>query len=72
MVSSCVAIRPFSLEPITVDETVWNDAAVKECEEKGVNADGLTKYSASKTASEKGELAPYSCTLVIFIDVGVN
>ncbi|RDB23611.1 hypothetical protein Hypma_009300 [Hypsizygus marmoreus] len=46
--SSCAAISHFSTVPITLSEADWNDGPVKECEEKGRNADNLSKYAASK------------------------
>ncbi|KAK7456490.1 hypothetical protein VKT23_010740 [Stygiomarasmius scandens] len=42
-----------SPEPITISEKNWNESSVKECEEKGRDASGIAKYSASKILSEK-------------------
>lgn len=39
-------------------ETDWNEGSVKQTSELGRDADGMTKYRASKTLAEKGE---YSC-----------
>ncbi|PBK74752.1 NAD(P)-binding protein [Armillaria solidipes] len=57
--SSCAAIIAFSLIPVTISETVWNEAPVIECEEKGRDASSLAKYSASKTLAEKAAWAFY-------------
>ncbi|KAK0464594.1 D-lactaldehyde dehydrogenase [Desarmillaria tabescens] len=51
--SSCAAIISFSATQVTISEAVWNESSIKECEEKGRNADNLAKYSASKTLAEK-------------------
>ncbi|THU93557.1 D-lactaldehyde dehydrogenase [Dendrothele bispora CBS 962.96] len=51
--SSCAAVTSYSDRPITINEKNWNDASVKDCEEKGRDASGLAKYSASKTFAEK-------------------
>ncbi|THU93560.1 D-lactaldehyde dehydrogenase [Dendrothele bispora CBS 962.96] len=51
--SSCAAITSHADHPVTINEKNWNDASVKECEEKGRNASGLAKYAASKTLAEK-------------------
>ncbi|KAI0344819.1 D-lactaldehyde dehydrogenase [Trametopsis cervina] len=52
--SSCATItKGYSSVPVSVSEEDWNDAAVKECEEKGANASPLDMYCASKTLSER-------------------
>ncbi|KAK0187889.1 D-lactaldehyde dehydrogenase [Armillaria mellea] len=57
--SSCAAIIAFSPTPVTISEADWNEAPVKECEEKGRDASSLAKYSASKTLAEKGTSLPW-------------
>ncbi|KAK7036575.1 hypothetical protein VNI00_011508 [Paramarasmius palmivorus] len=52
--STCAAIIDTSEDILTVTEADWNDKRIKEVEEKGKDAHGLTKYSASKTLAEKG------------------
>ncbi|KAI0635004.1 NAD-P-binding protein [Trametes polyzona] len=55
--SSCAAIvtPPESLDakPRVFDENDWNDAAVKEVQEKGRDAFPLNKYRASKVLAER-------------------
>ncbi|KAF5341290.1 hypothetical protein D9757_014544 [Collybiopsis confluens] len=36
-----------------IDESRWNDDAVRECEQKGKEADPMNSYSASKVRAEK-------------------
>ncbi|KAK7456489.1 hypothetical protein VKT23_010739 [Stygiomarasmius scandens] len=40
-------------EPVTINEENWDEYSVKECEEKGRDASGVAKYSASKILAEK-------------------
>ncbi|KAK1235164.1 hypothetical protein PQX77_001621 [Marasmius sp. AFHP31] len=51
--SSCTAISGSTYEPAVFDEGDWNDESVRETEEQGKKAPGLTKYRASKTLAEK-------------------
>jgi len=51
--SSCAAVLHASPEPKTFSELDWNEQAVKEVEERGINASGLSKYRASKTLAER-------------------
>ncbi|EEB99042.1 hypothetical protein MPER_01342, partial [Moniliophthora perniciosa FA553] len=55
--SSCAAIKGTSpTKAVSVSEADWNDEPVKECEKKGKEASGFTKYDASKTLAERGTL----------------
>ncbi|KAJ8522802.1 hypothetical protein ONZ45_g648 [Pleurotus djamor] len=51
--SSCAAVLELFPDPKVFSESDWNLQAIKEVEKKGANADGMTKYRASKTLSEK-------------------
>ncbi|TFK50045.1 D-lactaldehyde dehydrogenase [Heliocybe sulcata] len=51
--SSFSAVIPFPSPPVTITEALWNDAAVKDCEENGRNAKPMSKYAASKTLAER-------------------
>ncbi|KAJ8089397.1 hypothetical protein PM082_014645 [Marasmius tenuissimus] len=51
--SSCTAISGSTYKPTIFDEENWNDESVRETEEQGREASGLTKYRASKTLAEK-------------------
>lgn len=53
LTSSCAAIINPTTEPRVLDETVWNEASVRECREKGRDASPLDKYRASKTLAER-------------------
>ncbi|KAH8924701.1 D-lactaldehyde dehydrogenase [Atractiella rhizophila] len=52
-ISSCTAINAAATEPCIVNEEVWNDGAIARCERLGKDAEGIDKYSASKTIAEK-------------------
>lgn len=41
-------------KPSEFSEKDWNEASIKEVNEKGREADPMTKYRASKTLAEKG------------------
>ncbi|THU85867.1 hypothetical protein K435DRAFT_970519 [Dendrothele bispora CBS 962.96] len=51
--SSCAAVTSYADHHVTINEKNWNDASVKECEEKGRDAPGLAKYAVSKTLADK-------------------
>ncbi|CEL00426.1 hypothetical protein ASPCAL00028 [Aspergillus calidoustus] len=51
--SSCAAILDTSEVKMVVSEQDWNDQRVQECETLGRSASGLSKYSASKTLTER-------------------
>ncbi|KAJ8089399.1 hypothetical protein PM082_014647 [Marasmius tenuissimus] len=51
--SSCAAISVLMDKPMVFDEENWNDVSVRETEEQGKKALGVTKYRASKTLAEK-------------------
>lgn len=52
--STATIITPDAPPPATFDETCWNEASVKEVEEKGKNANPREVYRASKVLAEKG------------------
>lgn len=52
-------------EPREYTEADWNEAAVTECEEKGKDASGEAKYSASKLLAERGPFTPLSIPTVV-------
>lgn len=51
--SSTAAILEIPKEPKVLNETNWNNQAVKETEEKGREADSGSKYQASKVLAER-------------------
>ncbi|EIM85328.1 NAD-P-binding protein [Stereum hirsutum FP-91666 SS1] len=51
--STATIITPDAPPPATFDETCWNEASVKEVEEKGKNANPREVYRASKVLAEK-------------------
>ncbi|KZW00143.1 NAD(P)-binding protein [Exidia glandulosa HHB12029] len=51
--SSCAAVLDFSTVIANPNDDTWNERVVRECEEKGREADPLSKYSASKVLAEK-------------------
>lgn len=53
------AIFTMSGTPAVYDETDWNEAAVRECREKGRDASAGAKYSASKVLAEKAAWEVY-------------
>ncbi len=53
LTSSGTAIASPTAEPRTVDESDWNDTAVREVREKGREASQIEKYRASKTLAER-------------------
>lgn len=53
LTSSCGAVAPVTSTPGVYDEHDWNDAAVKECEEKGKDSPWVFMYCASKVLAER-------------------
>ncbi|KAI0367230.1 NAD-P-binding protein [Pilatotrama ljubarskyi] len=51
--SSCAAVLTPSSEPHVFSEADWNEASIKEVQEKGRDAAGAAKYRASKTLAER-------------------
>ena len=51
--SSCAAVLTEDPEPRMFSEVDWNDAAIQEVQEKGINARPIVKYHASKTLAER-------------------
>ncbi|KAH6903380.1 D-lactaldehyde dehydrogenase [Coprinopsis sp. MPI-PUGE-AT-0042] len=58
--SSVAAVMTVTSEPSNFSEKDWNEASIKEVEEKGREADTMTKYRASKTLAEKAAWAFYN------------
>ncbi|KAL0566202.1 hypothetical protein V5O48_015813 [Marasmius crinis-equi] len=51
--SSCAAIGVVDDKPVVFGDEDWNELSVKQTEEQGRKAMGVTKYRASKTLAEK-------------------
>ncbi|KAF9258739.1 D-lactaldehyde dehydrogenase [Marasmius fiardii PR-910] len=67
--SSAAAIIKPGGENNTYDESDWNDVSVKETEELGRKAPGLTKYRASKTLAERAVWAFASANSSLPFDI---
>ncbi len=53
LTSTGTAIASPTAEPRTVDESDWNETAVREVREKGREASQIETYRASKTLAER-------------------
>ncbi|KAI0029787.1 D-lactaldehyde dehydrogenase [Vararia minispora EC-137] len=57
LLSSCAAVLQQATEPVTYDESSWNEPAIAEAAAKGADASKIVAYRASKTLAEKAAWA---------------